>query len=662
MLADTTPSIQTLGERFAHAVMRVSLPDIDRIVRHAGDVVRADVDRHEAAAWLVRYLSSHESGLEAIIRAWLADTRQADTTFFNTLWWADKAFEIWSRHSHLDDFIKRAFRRRRFVFAAILLEYTEFVFDDGHALARMIDLLENLFQGWTDEGEAPPDYIYTPLKRFSEFLDHPDCLDEAFRERVLQDIEAAWKKEAQRRERLEQRLIDSERGLDQAWVSQKAAIHTVNEALEAPLPPDAIRFLTGPWLDSLRLIYLDEGHQSKKGRIAHAMTQNMAWLLAPRSPEERQRQLSLGARILDYVEPLFISLDSQPEDKVRWLDTLQALILEVLKGHDPERVNPERLPEPEADGVPAMDSEDVAVQCWVGRWFMESGQRKKLLTWLPGRRTILWCDINGRKVGYQPVLHFLEALAAHQVVPLDEAGTLRLALQRVAKKLVELDEQQQARRRHTEEKRAELIRLAREKAAREAERLRELRESLKLPEPREEESDGADQDEPEKTGADASQAEAGFVDNAARAGSEVSDDNAAGSEAVSTSSDGVSQSGTATDSPRSGQTQPETRPAEPPPGDAMRMFRRILETLQADTWIRIDHEDGARKYRIAARLQSTGKLILANELGTRAGDLSWQEALELLSAGKLTILGKSEDVNARMTRAFGRVARRRKPS
>ncbi|RMF17369.1 MAG: DUF1631 family protein, partial [Gammaproteobacteria bacterium] len=325
MLAQVDPEYDpSYVQRFSQALMRVVLPDIDQQIRRVPDARPGDVDRHDAARWLIECLRHEEPSFNALIAAWLRERKIADRTFLNTLWWTDKRFEIWTRHSRLDDFIKRAFARRRFVFAAILLEYMEFVFEDDHALARMIELLENLFQGWQDTGDAPPAYIHTPLKRFGEFLDDPRCLDVAFREQVLADIESAWQKESERRRKLEQRLMDSERGLDEAWYSQNAALHCVNEALRAPIPKVLFEFLTGPWLDSLRLTFLDSGPQSKRGRIVHALTQNLTWMCRNRPESDRQRQLSLCARILDDLEPHFISLDHLPDQKIEWMDRLQA--------------------------------------------------------------------------------------------------------------------------------------------------------------------------------------------------------------------------------------------------------------------------------------------------------------------------------------------------
>ncbi|RMF14033.1 MAG: hypothetical protein D6758_12170, partial [Gammaproteobacteria bacterium] len=345
--------------------------------------------------------------------------------------------------------------------------------------------------------------------------------------------------------------------------------------------------------------------------------------------------LSLGARILDDLEPHFISLDHLPDQKIEWMDRLQALVLSVLKGEHLERIQAEPL-EVEAQPEP-LDNEEKLIGPWLGRWFASEENRRKLLMYLPGHQQILWCDINGRKLGYQPVRDFLEQLSAGQLKPLDEGGTLRLALRKVAGKLVELDSEQQARRAEQARRREALIRQAREKAAAEAERLRLVRESLKagerpLPE--------APITAPEAQKDDADQRPTG-----------VQEERLPQHDSAPSAGAGAGEfSGEAGNDGADGNVGP----------GGQRMYSRILDTLKADSWIRVETEHGPRKYRIAARLQSTGKFILANELGTRAGDLSWQEALDLLSEGRLTILGEGEDMNARMTRAFGRVTRRRK--
>lgn len=156
--------------------------------------------------------------------------------------------------------------------------------------------------------------------------------------------------EQQRVQKLEQRLLASETGAMKARRCRQLAIKTLNQlGAGKKLPPAAIEFLHGAWLQSLQLALIQGGERSELCFRQRKLTETLIWSLQPiRDDAHRQQLFRVIGQLGEELRDTLISLAHQNDARDEALAVIENLHLQLVQNQTPAYVD-----------VPALDSGDL---------------------------------------------------------------------------------------------------------------------------------------------------------------------------------------------------------------------------------------------------------------------------------------------------------------
>ena len=432
-------------EKLAAALVRANLPETENIFRIAGSkVIESDEERHIVANKLADISRAKKHQLRDVIKQLNQDMGGLDRSIINCLVFMNRATESWQAQSPLDPFVKKSVMRRRYILAALLLDQPEFVLDIKHPVNEIMALVEKLFMGWEEDKGQPPTFVMKSLNALTRLLDADHCLIRDEQNLARQSLFEAWEKEKKRREMLEQRLIQTEMGLDNVWYAQQLAVYSINKlATGKSLPPLVIQFLKGDWLDSMRLTVLSHGEESKEFQRIVKLTDRIVFTYRGQlSQSQKQRMYDYAGQLVDEIQNNLPSLEQKPDHKNATLSSLQDIMLKIVKEQEVPREDYQPM---ENELVNRSEEPAIAEVSSVqsGEWFRRNGRLCKLISILPRQQVILWSDFSGRKVALEPVKEFYQELQQGLTQPFAAStSSMQGIFQEVAKDVVESDRTQ----------------------------------------------------------------------------------------------------------------------------------------------------------------------------------------------------------------------------
>ncbi|MBK8972790.1 MAG: DUF1631 family protein [Hahellaceae bacterium] len=466
-ISPSEESRQITADELAEALLRVSLPEHGVLLKKIPPLSDSlTLERGEIARRLAEVGRDKPYSNEDLLNQIHGSLGGLDRVLVNCVLFMERAAQQWERISPLDVFVKSAFLRRRYVFAALLLDQPEFVLTPDHPIAQLLNRVEQLFMGWEEEKGQPPAFIMKALAALTHLLDADHCLNPAQQANALEVLTQEWERERKRREMLEKRLVDSELGLDQARYNQWLCTRLVNRTTSGfPLPPEIIQFLQGHWLDSLRLVLNEKGEDHAQFQEMRKLTEKLVFAFKPMQSEEEYNKLyNFAVKLVDQIGRNLLSLVHAPADMQIQLDLIEFLLMSVVKRT--AEFNRE-LPTPLDLDLHINDTpfDEDAVKRMDGAWYRREGRICKVLAYLPRQRKVLWSDFAGRKAGVDDAAQVLADVNTKILAPFNDSTRMHAVFGAVAKAFVSLDKLERLRQRE----RLQKEKLARDEARAKAE-------------------------------------------------------------------------------------------------------------------------------------------------------------------------------------------------
>jgi len=585
-------------EELAAALVRANLPETENIYRIAGgELIESDEERHKVAKKLADISRAKKHQLGDVIKQLNQDMGGLDRSVVNCLIFMNRATESWQSQSPLDPFVKKSVMCRRYILAALLLDQPEFVLDIKHPVNEIMALVEKLFMGWEEEKGQPPTFVMKSLIVLTRLLDADHCLIREEQNLARQSLFEEWEKEKKRREMLEQRLIQSEIGLDNVWYAQQRAVFSINKlAADKLLPPFVIQFLKGDWLDSMRLTILTYGGDSKEFQRIVKVTDRLIFTCrGQHSQSQKQRMYDYAGRLVDEIQNNLPSLGQERDHKNLTLYSLQDVILKIVKEQEVPR-----------DEYRPMDSElgeqddkletEAAFSVQSGEWFRRNEKLCKLICMLPRQKVILWGDFSGRKVALEPAKDFYQELERGLTTPFSAStSSMQGIFQEVSRDIVESDRAHRVALQKKLEVERSIRAMARAKAEAEAKAIVAAREEA---ERRKKQERLALE---EKIRQQAEEAE----------------------ERIALEAEGRA--------------------------------REAIDALKIGGWVAFTRHGKMVRAKLGVRFNATNRLVFVDEFGMKMAELMRDEAIQLILNEEFKFLGADAELEERLGRVVGRI-------
>ncbi|OZG73649.1 hypothetical protein BTA51_07455 [Hahella sp. CCB-MM4] len=595
----TSDSSSVGVEQLAGALLRVNLPETENIFRVAGTMlIESDEDRHVVATRLADISRDKKHQLRDVIKQLNLDMGGLDRSIINCLVFMNRATEQWQAQSPLDPFVRKSLMRRRYILAALLLDQPEFVLDPKHPVNEILGLVEDLFLGWEEEKGQPPTFVMKSLNVLTRLLDADHCLIREEQELARNALFGEWEKEQKRRKMMEDRLIQSELGLDNVWYAQQLAIQTINKfAAGKTLPPDISQFLSTVWLDSMRLIILSKGEESREFQLMFKLTDRIVFTYkGQHSAGQMQRLYDYAGQLVDELQNHLHSLDKNPDEQERQLVVLQNVVLQIIKQQEVAREEFNAL-ECEFIDVDQSSVSDIVneLQELQGKWFRKFDRMCRLVHILPRQQAILWSDFSGRKVALEPAKEFYAEWRSGKKGELTQSTRLQEICSEVALEIVATD---------VAHRKALQMKLEEERSIRAAAKAKAEAEAKAIMAAREEAQRKKD-------------AERAEIEERMR------------QQAI----------------------EEEERRRLQAEHDAV----DAIDSLRIGGWAHFEKDGKEVRAKLGVRFNATGRLVFVDEFGMKLAELQRDEAKELILAGKFKLLGADADLEERLSRAVGRI-------
>ncbi len=561
-------------------------------------------------------LSGHDAALgDWLQQVWPGDIGRAEAALAGLFW------SKWQRQSGLHtEFLAALEPLSR---ALMVLPAAQWVGSEQHPLWRLLELLQCSGAGYQPElGRAGEKLLneLQPLWRPLENHDWPAALALA---------EAQWQQERHRLQRLEQRLIDSERGLLANRRAQQQAARVINRALAGKRLSEAmLTYMHDVWYAELQWCFLQFGEASPEWQRRLDLTMRLVDSLQdPGENLERRQQLyalipELGAELRETLST------HAPEQSI--LNQQLALIemhhLAILKGRalpsEPCALIANNDPWADSSTTVSRDLLQKAEALELGTWFLLRGgggdnsdngdSRIKLALKMDDTAQLLFVNRVGVRALQKSIEEFAYLLAIDIVAPLPSPNHARVLLRQLFAQLLQRDaERQRARVEEAKRLAAEQQRAVEEELRRRAAREKAIAEAAELA---------------------AAQARA------------------------------AAQEKLETEQRAREQEQLRRRAVqEEQPGDndkRLRSAKQNATLIAIGSWVELHDEVGdMQRLKLAVKLPSSGKLIFVDREGIRRAEFERDAFAEKLLEGSARVLNAGPQFEDTLARVVGSLRR-----
>jgi hypothetical protein len=219
----------------------------------------------------------------------------------------------------------------------------------------------------------------------------------------------------------------------------------------APLPPFAIDFLGGPWLDYVRMLTTEHGSQSEQVQRALEQADLLIESIKEKiDPDTRRKMISRLPKLLGDLRAGCAAVDAPQEQRDAFFDKMFDTHTRLFKGlaielPETSKGQPEQVPQAQVDIELAAAPDDmfheIALGMERGMWIEMQDDVGKLklakLSWVsPQRSTYLFTTRQGHKAASLTPVQLAEWFREDRARVLDSEPVVDRALNRLLSELV----------------------------------------------------------------------------------------------------------------------------------------------------------------------------------------------------------------------------------
>ena len=486
-------------------------------------------------------------------------------------------------------------------------------------------------------------------------------------------LEAWWSQEQQRLGRLEQRLVDTERGQLRSRRAHLVAARLLNQVMAGKqFAREVADYLQREWFQELQWALLQFGADSEQWQRRAQLTERLVTSLQPPEDDDEARQL-LYALIPDVGAELAAVLDERAHDRTlleQQLALIEAQHLLLLRGRVPQPADFQLI----ANDDPWLSTTTISGSLLQrvtvlepGSWFVlrdgDGELRIKLALKLDDSTQLLFVNRLGVKALQKSFEEFAYLLSVGAARQLPGPECARAALREILQQLVQssIDDQRElAEARRLADIEARLRVEAKAKAMAEAKALAEAQAQV-LAEARAEEEAAQRAREERVAEEEAQRRQLELARQREEQAAEQERARRLEAERQLREAEEAARAAPADEPAGARRAEPEPEPAPqrtPAEEQRLRFARREAGLVPLGTWVELRGEDGGlQRLKVAVKLPSSGKLILVDRDGVRQAELERDAFANLLFADRARILNqgpKFEDTLARVVDSMRR--------
>ncbi|MEE8058309.1 MAG: DUF1631 family protein [Pseudomonadales bacterium] len=367
---------------------------------------------------------------------------------FSILKFVDQLFDNYVKNSKLHTDINSELKRLRAMVAASLLN-KKLPWLDEQSPIRALNLILQHSIGWQPELGRAAERFLNKLTSLINRLSNISCRDELTT--TINELKVFFDTEQQRIRKLEKRLRDAEIGALHAKHAHQFSARILNQQMAGKkLPASIAAFLHGPWRESMRLLIINNGKDSKQWHRLLRLTETLVWSFQPLTEDTRQYVYNSISELSEELREVTIGLhhSSKLDDE---LSIIEKEHLKVLKGEPLEYANFELI-----DNTDPLVNTQASISSNLlhrvasfneGQWFIyktESGQNRiKLTIKISQAKQLLFTNFIGIKVEQYSFEEFAYLLSSKIVIPVKTKDLFRATGEKILSTLLDHHQSQQ---------------------------------------------------------------------------------------------------------------------------------------------------------------------------------------------------------------------------
>lgn len=470
--------------------------------------------------------------------------------------------------------------------ASAIIAAPDLPLTEERSVLTVMDQLVEAMIGWSSSLGKSGEKLYEKTREVIETLRAPD----ANAATIDADLRAFIQREQGRIAKLEERLSASEMGLMRSRQSRNMTANMINRATENKrLSASIVAFLQGPWFDSIQLLLLNKGFESDEWHRAGKLTETIVWTYQPIegndavAEADKQRLYRIIEHLPGEIRELLVALEHDTRGAEVAIEDIESDHVSLVSGQALEYVDFEPI-DCEPDTLSRSKVSRLLLRkvnaLSEGQWFTyeqdDASTRIKLVLKADDVKQLLFTNRNGVKALQKGFDEFAYYLSSGVVKPLNHEAVFSSTFRTYYDGLIE-EHARQTRR--TAERR---VAFDEEEQAREAARQKAQVEAAALARANEEAERQRRADE-KRNRLERAKAEAQKAENA----------------------------------------------------DAVAMLTDKVKDLAIGAWLKLPGPDGELEdCKLAVRISASDKLIFVTRAGTKIGEYSSEQLVQLLVAGE----------------------------
>jgi hypothetical protein len=322
--------------------------------------------------------------------------------WFNSLFLADRLIDVYLRKNDFAPELEARLSQWRFALAYIFVyvgqgdEQTEnFV-----RLLRTFDIFAKEYLGYSSAASRGK-LVVEALDRLNLKLFVADLASLDFQQELFSEIEREFTANSDRRKKIVERLLDSEKGLSRSEHASDISRSHVNSVLAGRQLPEALCvFVREVWVEFLRQKVLTEDIEELPAQVTE-LTADMYQIFSTSVSMTPAKKQSLAVELVDRLEAELTAYEGRIPEYHSHLGCIQKIVIDQLQLKPVELI----VFEPDTDFAsqstaerPRVDSPTQYENIWIE--VKELGLRHYVALWLPLTQTYLMTNLLGMKTGY----------------------------------------------------------------------------------------------------------------------------------------------------------------------------------------------------------------------------------------------------------------------
>lgn len=390
--------------------------------------------------------------------------------WFNSLFLADRLVDVYLRKNDFSTDFQGRLSQWRFALAYIFVylgQGDEKPENFAHLL-RTFDAFAKEYIGYSAAASRGK-FVVDAFERLNLKLFIGDLANPDFQKTLFCEIETEFAKNTERREKIVQRLIDSEKGLARSEYAGSVSLSLIVAKLDNRLLPESVcEFVREIWSELIRQKVLAEDIDAVPASIQE-LTANLFLTFAPSVSMPAGKKQELAASLVDALEKELVLYTDRIPDYHEHLGAIQRDAIDLLQGKEVQLVTYTHRTldsnRSELEKKVKVEAPEKYLNAWIEE--RDSGLRHMVSLWMPLTNTYLMTNLLGMKTGN---LRYSALMSGVQTGAIKRVGgyvPLEAVIDETVRGLFKVVSAQLAQRRLAIEKakhEAELIRAAKKKS------------------------------------------------------------------------------------------------------------------------------------------------------------------------------------------------------